>query len=91
MTIALWAVSLAASVAVGLAYLIAGSKGFARGYAKGYEAGESKARQAIARVLNGMRQRRLEAERDIDYLYERARRQISYQSPPRPDSGDRDG
>jgi hypothetical protein len=92
MTVALWAIIVAAFVVVGVAYLIASSKGFARGYANGYEVGRSSERQAMARVLNGMRQRRLEAERDIDYLYERARWQISHQSPPaRPDSGERDG
>lgn len=92
MTIALWVICIAAIVAVALSYLIASSKGVARGYANGYEAGRSSERQAMARVLNGMRQRRLEAERDIDYLYERARWQISHQSPPaRPDGGHRDG
>ena len=93
MTIALWVVLIAALAAVSLTYLIAGSKGFDGGYARGYEAGRSNERQAMARVLNGMRQRRLAAERDIDYLYERARWQISHQSPEpaRPNNGDRDG
>ena len=92
MTIALWVICIAAIVAVALSCLIAGSRGFGRGYADGYEAGQSNERQAIARVLNGMRQRRLGAERDIDYLYERARWQISHQSPPaRSDGGHRDG
>ncbi len=76
MTIAVWAIIVVALSAVALAYLIAGSKSFARGYAKGYAAGQYAERRAIARALSDMRQRSLAAERDIDYLYERARWQI---------------
>ena len=46
-------------------------------YARGYAAGQYKERRAVASVLNDMRQQCLQAERDIDYLYERAWRQIT--------------
>jgi hypothetical protein len=81
MTIALLVIIVVALSAVVLAYLIAGSKGFARGYAKGYAAGQYAESRAIARALSDMRQRSLAAERDIDYLYERARWQIARIDP----------
>lgn len=49
-------------------------------YARGYASGQYSERQALNRVLNEERQRALAAEHDIDYLYERARWQISRQS-----------
>jgi Tfp pilus assembly protein PilV len=46
-------------------------------YARGYASGQHSERQALNRMLNEERQRALSAEHDIDYLYERARWQIS--------------
>jgi hypothetical protein len=49
-------------------------------YDRGYAAGQYKERRAIARLLNYERQRGLQAEQDIDYLYQRGRWQIAHQS-----------
>lgn len=46
-------------------------------YARGYAAGRYKERRAIARVLNEERRRGLQAQRHIDYLYERACWQVA--------------
>lgn len=54
----------------------------ARGYKRGYAAGQYAERRAVHRVLNEIRQRGLRAESDIDYLYERARWQITQSSAP---------
>lgn len=50
-------------------------------YEKGYAAGRYKERRAVARLFNDERQRGLQTEQDIDYLYERARMQITQQGP----------
>jgi hypothetical protein len=64
-----WVVTvIAAAFAIGYFYRFA--------YARGYDTGQSAERQAVARVLDRRRKQALAAERDIDYLYERARWQI---------------
>ena len=69
-----WAVIVIAAVfVIGYVYRFA--------YTRGYDEGQRVERRAIARVLDGRRQEALAAERDIDYLYERARWQITSQAP----------
>jgi hypothetical protein len=60
------------------------------GYKRGYEAGQTDERRAINRVLNGIQERGLVAQRDIDYLYERARWQIERYSSDSSDRNSRD-
>jgi hypothetical protein len=50
-------------------------------HGRGYAAGQYQERRAVARVLNDERQRVRQAQRDIDYLYERACWEITQQAP----------
>ena len=54
---------------------------YSTAYHRGYAAGQYQERRAIARVLADERQRGRQAEQDIDYLYGRARWQITQQGP----------
>jgi hypothetical protein len=64
---------------VGTAVLAAIAYVYHVAYGRGYAAGQFKERRAIARVLNEERRRACAAERDIDYLFERARWQFTSQ------------
>jgi hypothetical protein len=66
-------VVVAAAFVIGYVYRFA--------YARGYDTGQRAERRAIARVLDRRRQEALAAKRDIDYLYERARWQITSSGP----------
>ena len=66
---------------VGIIALVVLACVFSTAYGRGYAAGQYQERRAVARVLNDGRQRGLQAEQDIDYLYERARWQITQQAP----------
>lgn len=81
MTAAAWVIGLAALVGVGLTYFVARANGYDRGFAKGYTAGQLHEREAFGRIIDRERQRARAAQRDIDYLYERAHWKVAQQSP----------
>jgi hypothetical protein len=54
---------------------------YSTAYHRGYADGQYTERRAIARLLNNERQRGLQAEQDIEYLYGQARWQIMQQGP----------
>ena len=55
-------------------------------YHRGYAAGQYQERRAVARVLADEKQRGLQAEQVIDYLYGRASWQITQQGPGVPET-----
>jgi hypothetical protein len=76
MTAAVWAIGISALLALGLTYLIGEARGHIRGYGNGYAARQRDERRTMTRAIKEVRQQGLAAERDVDYLYERARRRI---------------
>jgi len=64
--------SVVALAGIGYVCVLAGTRSYARGYAAGQQA----ERRAVSQVVNGIREHGLAVQRDIDYLYERARRQL---------------
>ena len=70
-------------------YFFADARGYHQGYDKGYAAGQLHEREALGRIIDQARQRGQAAERNIDYLYERARWEVKHASPA-PAQPDRD-
>jgi len=69
----------ALGVVIGTYFFIEG-QGYKRGYAAGQHDERQAARAAFDQILRQSRERGLQAQHDIDYLYERARGQVEYYS-----------
>lgn len=89
MTAVLVGIGIAVVVVVWVTYLFAIDKGYDDGHAHGFAAGQLHEREALGRIIDQARQRGLAAERNIEYLYERARWEVTHASPA-PSQPDRD-
>jgi hypothetical protein len=76
MTASVWVIGISALLVVGLTYILGDALGSIRGYTNGYAAGQLNERRTMTRAMNEARRRALAARRDVEHLYERARRQI---------------
>lgn len=80
MSALVWAVIIIAALVVVLcAYCFTDAQGYKRGYAAGRHDERRAARTALDQIQRKAMDQTLRAQRDIDYLYERARWQISQQ------------